>query len=134
MVLWTSKSANLTRCLLTGVLMIPVHIVEGLARPLYQALAAVYEPGRQLYSFGEDHFEAALQGSDRVLELGSGTGYLARRLARRAGSDFETSSVTITQWISITANYLRTPDPDHLLTISTNNPWEHLVRVASSRC
>jgi len=65
--------------------MIPVHIVEGLARPLYQALAAVYEPGRQLYSFGEDHFEAALQGSDRVLELGSGTGYLARRLARRAG-------------------------------------------------
>jgi ubiquinone/menaquinone biosynthesis C-methylase UbiE len=83
--------ANLTRRLLTGVSMIPVHIVEGLAvrwelaRELYHALAAVYEPGRRFYYFGEDHFEAALQARDRVLELGSGTGYLARRLARHAG-------------------------------------------------
>jgi SAM-dependent methyltransferase len=90
MVLQRSKSAGLTRRLLTGVLMTPVHIVEGLAvrwgvsRPLYQALSAVYEPGRRFYYFGEDHFEAALQGDDRVLELGSGTGYLARRLARHA--------------------------------------------------
>lgn len=91
MIFGRSKSATLARRLLTGVLMIPIHVVEGLAvrwglaRPLYQALSGVYEPGRRFYYFGEDHFEASVQEGDRVLELGSGTGYLARRLGRHAG-------------------------------------------------
>ena len=74
----------------TELLMIPIHTLEGLsvrggfARTLYRKMASSYEPGRSLFYFGEDRFESAAKFSDRVLDLGSGTGYLSRKLARRA--------------------------------------------------
>jgi len=71
-------------------LMVPIHALEGLAarhgfvRTLYRKMASSYEPGRSLFYFGEDRFESATRSADRVLDLGAGTGYLSRRLARRA--------------------------------------------------
>lgn len=78
----------MVRLLPTEFLMIPIHALEGLsvrrgfARTLYRKMAAGYEPGRSLFYFGEDRFESAARSRDRVLDLGSGTGYLSRKLAR----------------------------------------------------
>ena len=44
----------------------------------------VLRAGRSLFYFGEDRFESATKSGDRVLDLGSGTGYLSRKLARGA--------------------------------------------------
>jgi len=79
------------RLLITEILMVPTHALEGLsvrhgfARPLYQKMSSVYQLGRPFFYFGEDYFKKAVNPGDRVLELGSGTGYLSRRLSRRAG-------------------------------------------------
>jgi ubiquinone/menaquinone biosynthesis C-methylase UbiE len=79
------------RLFLTEILMTPIHALEGLsvrhgfARPLYRKMSSVYRLGRPFFYFGEDYFEKAVTPGDRVLELGSGTGYLSRRLSRRAG-------------------------------------------------
>jgi SAM-dependent methyltransferase len=79
------------RLLTTEILMIPIHALEGLsvrhrfARDLYRKMSSVYGLGRPFFYFGEDRFEKIVSLEDRVLELGSGTGYLSRRLSRRAG-------------------------------------------------
>lgn len=81
---------RLVRLIPTELLMIPIHALEGLsvrrdfARILYRKMASSYETGRSFFYFGEDHFEFAARSRDRVLDLGSGTGYLSRKLARRA--------------------------------------------------
>ena len=80
----------ISRLLPTQVLLIPVHALEALsvryqfAEALYHWMAPVYQSIRPLFYFGEDRFEAAVRGGHRVLEMGSGTGYLSRRLAREA--------------------------------------------------
>ena len=79
------------RLLTTEILMVPIHALEGLsvrhgfARDLYRKISSVYQLGRPFFYFGEDYFEKTVNPGDRVLELGSGTGYLSRRLSRRAG-------------------------------------------------
>jgi len=85
---WVSM---ISRLLPTQILLIPVHALEALsvrydfAQVLYHWMAPVYQSFRPLFYFGEDLFEAAVRPGDRVLELGSGTGYLSRRLARLVG-------------------------------------------------
>ncbi len=80
----------ISRLLPTQILLIPVHALEALsvryqfAEVLYHWMAPVYQSIRPLFYFGEDRFEAAVRAGDRVLEMGSGTGYLSRRLARDA--------------------------------------------------
>jgi len=79
----------ISRLLPTQILLIPVHALEALsvrylfAEALYHRMAPVYQSIRSLFYFGEDRFEAAVRAGDRVLEMGSGTGYLSRRLARK---------------------------------------------------
>ena|GEM_PF-2314743 len=85
-----SMKDRIVRLIPTDFLMIPIHALEGLsvrrrfARTLYQKMASSYERGRSLLYFGEDRFESATRFADRVLDLGSGTGYLSRKLARGA--------------------------------------------------
>jgi ubiquinone/menaquinone biosynthesis C-methylase UbiE len=82
----------ISRLLPTQILLIPVHALEALsvryrfAEALYHWMAPVYQSIRPLFYFGEDRFEAAVRAGHRVLEMGSGTGYLSRRLARKAVS------------------------------------------------
>jgi len=79
------------RIIFTHISMVPVHVLEGvsvrfhLARFLYRTISSVYSLGRPLFYYGEDHFEASVKPGERVLDLGSGTGYLSRILAGRAG-------------------------------------------------
>jgi SAM-dependent methyltransferase len=79
------------RALVQDLVMVPVHLTEGLAvrygffRTLYRLIAPVYGPPRPLLYFGEDLFLAGVDPGDRVLELGSGTGYLTRKLREKTG-------------------------------------------------
>lgn len=82
------------KILFTHLSMIPVHFLEGLsvrfgfARLLYRALSTVYDLGRPLFYYGEDYLAAAAQPGDRILDLGSGTGYLSRILSRKSKKIF----------------------------------------------
>jgi len=71
--------------------MVPAHLAEGLSvrygffRTLYHMFAPVYELPRAWCYFGEDLFLDAIRPGDRILELGSGTGFLTRMVAEKAG-------------------------------------------------
>ena len=71
--------------------MFPVHVIEGLSvrygvfRTLYRLIAPIYGPPRPWYYFGEDLFLGAINPGESVLELGSGTGFMTRRVGEKAG-------------------------------------------------
>ncbi len=71
--------------------MFPVHVIEGLSvrygvfRTLYRMIAPIYDPPRRWYYFGEDLFLGAINPGESVLELGSGTGFLTRKVGEKAG-------------------------------------------------
>lgn len=75
--------------LLQDMIMVPVHVVEGLSvrhdffRTLYRTIAPVYGRSRASSYFGEDLFLDAIRPGDAVLELGSGTGFLTRRIGKK---------------------------------------------------
>jgi ubiquinone/menaquinone biosynthesis C-methylase UbiE len=72
-------------------IMVPMHALEGLSirygfsRTLYRTIAPVYGRSRASHYFGEDLFLDAINPGDSVLELGSGTGFLTRRVGKKAG-------------------------------------------------
>jgi len=71
--------------------MFPVHLIDGLSvrygafRTLYRMIAPIYGLSRSRYYFGEDLFLDAINPGESVLELGSGTGFLTRKVGKRAG-------------------------------------------------
>ena len=77
--------------LLQDMIMVPMHALEGLSvrygffRGLYRAIAPFYGRSRALHYFGEDLFLGAIHPGHSVLELGSGTGFLTRRVGKKAG-------------------------------------------------
>jgi len=77
--------------LLQDLIMVPMHAVEGLSvryglfRSLYRTIAPVYGRSRASHYFGEDLFLDAINPGDTVLELGAGTGFLTRRVGKKAG-------------------------------------------------
>jgi len=79
------------RSLLQDLFMLPVHLTEGLSvrygffRALYRVIAPIYGPPRPFLYFGEDLFLAHIHPGDTVLELGSGTGFLTRKVGEKTG-------------------------------------------------
>jgi SAM-dependent methyltransferase len=80
-----------TPSFLQDLIMLPVHLIEGLSvrygvfRTLYRMIAPIYGPSRPWYCFGEDLFVGAINPGVSVLELGSGTGFLTRKVGEKAG-------------------------------------------------
>jgi SAM-dependent methyltransferase len=77
--------------LLQDLIMVPMHAVDGLSvrygffRTLYRAIAPFYGRSRASQYFGQDLFLSAIHPGHSVLELGSGTGFLTRRVGKKAG-------------------------------------------------
>ena len=75
--------------LVQNLIMVPVHVIEGLAqrfqvaRALYGAISRPYAATRSWFDFGEDRLLAPVRPGDRVLELGSGTGHLSAMILER---------------------------------------------------
>ena len=80
-----------TPSFLQDLIMFPVHVIEGLSvrygvfRTLYRMIAPIYGLPRPWYYFGEDLFLDAINPGESVLELGSGTGFLTRKVGEKAG-------------------------------------------------
>lgn len=74
-----------------NIFMSPIHLFEGLsvkyrlARPLYRCFSMAYRPFRSFFRFGEELFVEQIRPGDKILDLGTGTGYLLKAVVIKGG-------------------------------------------------
>lgn len=125
---------RLGRLLQDGI-MVPTHALEGLAvqyrwtEPLYRLATIFYHYTRFLFYYGEEDFARMVPAGRRLLDLGTGSGYLLEYLADRfqfaVGLDFEPRMLAAARRLAPQAAFIRgdmlhTPIKDESVDIVTS--------------